>query len=75
MPITYEEALARAKCVREDLNYCLEYEDCFMFNNKDDISFGGEEPVVVLKDSGEVINMTAYIDMESGADELREFDI
>jgi len=64
--VTYEEALQLAISCRSDVDYCTEHEDAFIFSKKDELCFGGNGPVVVLKESGSCINMPAYL-VEMGA--------
>lgn len=60
--ITYDDALAKARECWSDVNYCLDQTDAFVFSKKDDMSFGGNAPVAVLKKSGECINYAAFLD-------------
>ncbi len=59
--VDYKKALELAKELWEEVDYCQETENAFIFSKKDDRSIGGSGPVVVLKDTGECINMVAYI--------------
>ncbi len=70
--ISFNEALGLAKKLRSDIDYCIEYEDAFIFSLEDDCSIGGNGPVVVLKADGECINMTAYIDETDCTGVIRE---
>ena len=73
--ITLERAKRKATRLRPDVNRCVEYDDAFVFSNKDDVSFGGNEPVVILKINGQAIGMTDYLDMEkSTVNFIKEFD-
>lgn len=60
--ITYEQALKKALACSDEFNYCVERTDAFVFSKKDDMSFGGNGPVAVLKESGECINYVAFLD-------------
>ena len=72
--MNFEEAKKKAKELRKDIDYCQEYEDAYIFSKKDDNSFGGQGPVVILKENGKAINMVAYCNM-SDADLVREADL
>lgn len=56
------EATAKAKKHWNGINYCTEYENAYLFSKKNDRSFGGPGPVAVLKDTGEMVNMTYFVD-------------
>lgn len=70
--VTYEEALQLATARRSDVDYCTEHEDAFVFSKMDELSFGGNGPVVVLKATGECINMPAYLVGMGATSVLRE---
>ncbi len=59
--IGYEKALEIAREQWDEVDYFQEQEKAFIFSKKDDRSFGGNGPVVVLKDTGECLNMPTYI--------------
>lgn len=50
-----------------EVDYFTEYPSAFVFSVKDDLSFGGNGPVVVLKQSGRCTN---FVDFELDADDL-----
>jgi hypothetical protein len=59
--LNFEEALQIAKSKKTKINHCLEYEDAYAFEFANgEYSVGGDSPVVILKDSGEAINMISY---------------
>lgn len=65
--MTFEEALEKAKKVKSHIDNCTEYTDAFVFGwQGDDDEIGGSGPVVILKATGEAINMTAYLDNTQG---------
>lgn len=74
--ITYEEALKKAKSIKPDINYCVEYEQGFMFSNNDGVvSYGGgNAPVVILKKDGKAVSM-AYFAAKFEGEPVKEFNI
>lgn len=73
--VDYEKALSIAKGQWEEIDYFQEQENAFIFSKKDDQSFGGSGPVVVLKDTGECLNMPAYICEGLSSPTIREGSI
>ena len=81
--ISYEEAkkkaILAAKKLEEDLNSAAEYEDAYTFYYKAQgenhiINTGDDPPIVVMKETGEVMLMQDYVAISSGSSELRERD-
>ena len=72
--MNFEEAKKKAKKLRKDVDFCQEYEDAYIFSKKDDVSFGGQSPVVILKENGEAISMVAYCNMPD-AEFVQEVDL
>ena len=72
MAVTYEEALRIAVSCWAEVDYVTEYEDAFVFSRYDDMSFGGNSPVVVMKATGETINFVAYLDSGRVGNPIRE---
>ena len=70
--ITYEEALRRAKACWDEVDYVTDQTDAYVFSKKDDLSFGGNSPVAVLKSSGDCINYVAFLDGEYDTTRLSE---
>lgn len=70
--VSYAEAVEAARKCWDQIDYVEEEPDAFIFSKKDDFSFGGNGPVVVLKDSGRCINMVNYLDEGHDATTLRE---
>lgn len=64
--VDYKKAKALALSCWSEVDYCTEYENAFVFSKMDDMSFGGNSPVVVLKATGRCINMVSYIDEMRG---------
>ena len=60
--LSFESALAIAKQLKRNIDYCTEYENAYSFSCKENFSFGGDGPVVIMKDSGEAINFVSFID-------------
>lgn len=63
--IILEEAKELAQKARgNDIDYCHEYEDAFLFGNTmDPPSVGGKNhvPVVIIKENGQVMGLTAFV--------------
>ena len=59
--VDYATALSIAKSRWNEIDYCAENENAFVFSKYGDRSIGGAEPVVVLKDTGECVGFTAYL--------------
>lgn len=81
--ISYEgakkKAILAAKRLEEDLNSVAEYEDAYIFYYKAPeehhiINTGDDPPIVVMKETGEVMLMQDYVAISSGSSELRERD-
>lgn len=73
--LNYEEALQIAKSKKTKINHCIEYLDAFAFEYcSGDKSIGGDSPVVILKDSGEAINMISYAVGAKGTI-IRDFEV
>ena len=73
--INYDEALAKAKGLKSNIDKCTEYETAFIFSSSaDEMSIGGDGPVVIKKSDGAAINMVDYLDEEHG-EMLREFEL
>lgn len=61
--MNYEAALKKAKRLKPNIDRCAEYETAYSFSSSaDDFTFGGDGPVVILKDSGEAINFVDFLD-------------
>ena len=63
---TYEQALKKAKKLKPSVDSCTEYTDAFMFSQQNDVGFGGNGPVVIMKESGKALNMADYLDSGEG---------
>ena len=61
--VSYEEAYEKAQGYLEGINLVTEYENAYVFaNEKGALQIGGcDAPVVVLKDDGRCLDMTAYL--------------
>ena len=59
--VSFDDAMCRARALKPNIDNCMEYEDAYVFaSHADDMTFGGDGPVVILKDSGRAINMVDY---------------
>ena len=70
--VSFTEAVERARGCWDQVDYVVEEPDGFIFSKKDDFSFGGNGPVVVLKNDGRCINMVDYLDEGHDTTVLRE---
>lgn len=60
--LTLKEALAIAKSKKGRINHCVEYTNAYMFSwDTGEETDGGDAPIVVMKETGETMNMSAYI--------------
>ena len=74
--ISYEDAFRKAKKLKGNIDNCREFSDAYVFaSHADDLSFGGDGPVVILKDSGRAINMVDYTQRSENAELIREFEL
>lgn len=74
--ISYEDAFKKAKELKGNIDNCMEYSDAYVFaSHADDLSFGGDGPVVIMKNTGRAINMVDYTQSSSGAKLIREFEL
>lgn len=74
--LNMQKALMMAKERLPQADYCVEYTDAYVFSIKGEISFGGNTaPVVVMKKTGEIMGMTAYVDFYPDAEILKEIEI
>lgn len=65
--VGFRKALELARRHWDEVDYLTEYPSAYVFSVKDDIGFGGNGPVVVLKQSGRCTN---FVDFELDADDL-----
>ena len=73
--LTYDEALSIARKEKSRINHCVEYADAYMFSfETDEESDGGDPPIVVMKQTGETMNMSAYI-WQPGKKFIRDFKV
>ena len=62
--ITFTEALDIIKEIRPDVDQCFEYTNAYVFSSKEDDHYEGgyhHTPYVVVKETGEIICMPAYV--------------
>lgn len=65
--VNFKEALDIARGQWSEVDYFTEYPDAFVFSVKNSFEFGGNGPVVVLRQDGRCVN---YVDFELDADDL-----
>ena len=63
--VTFEQAVQTAKAICPNVNMYAEYTDAYVFSQKEDLSFGENSPLVILKSCGGSMNMTDYLDSGS----------
>ncbi len=74
--LNFEEAKAKAKKLKPSSDYCVEFENAYMFGAKAEyFSIGGDGPVFILKDGGRAVNSTYYYDELVTEVVKDEFDI
>lgn len=60
--LTFRECLAIARKEKQRVNHCVEYSNAYMFSwDTGEESDGGDTPIVVMKETGETMNMAAYM--------------
>lgn len=73
--LTYEEALKKAKGLKSRINRCVGFNNAYSFfyksGKKQD---GGENPIVIMKETGEALNFIEYA-ITSNKEIIREFDV
>lgn len=75
--ITYEEALEKAKSLKERINECTEYEKGYVFSHTDDAEYcggAGHTAVVIWKKDGRATNYPEMVIRGSGK-EMRTFAV
>lgn len=65
-PVNFEQAVQNAKAICPGINVYAEYTDAYVFSRMEDLNFGGNVPLVILKSCGGSMNMTEYLDSGSG---------
>lgn len=75
--VPYEEAYKKAAELRPDIDYFTEFERGWLFGARKDEDFiggAGHTPVIVVKDSGKIVNApTFYMQIKPG--EILQEDI
>lgn len=74
--ITFDNALKKARMLKPNVDNCTEYERGYVFGSSEDDGYvgGGHTPVVILKQTGDAVNMAYFVSYGSG-EEIREFAI
>lgn len=73
--ITYDEALTKARELKENIDACDEYENAYMFKTKaDEYTLGGDGACIILKENGKAISQLEYFD-NYDTEHIREFDV
>ena len=74
--VTYEEALEIARQTRDDIDYCDEYEEGYVFGAEADADYVGglgHSPLVVMKKDGKVVDM-AFFMFNNPGDVIKEYE-
>lgn len=73
--IRFEEALNKAKALKPDIDGGTEWEKGFVFSSsKDEGNIGGPGPVVILKESGEAVNMSDFM-LNNPGKMIKDFEL
>ena len=73
--ITYEEALAIARKLKNSIDACVEFDNAYVFKAKaEDHMIGGDGACCVLKKDGRAVSQTEFYDNYAG-EFVREFDL
>lgn len=73
--LSYDRALKIAREKKSKINRGVEYENAYSFYYDDGIDrVGGENPIVVMKETGETFNFVHYA-MKMLTDEVRRFEV
>ena len=76
--ISFEEALKKVKTLKPSINECSELSNAYIFSSKDDANYeggSGHTPCVIIKETGEAVNMPTYIAEYGYGEEIRDFDL
>jgi len=69
----FKDAKRIAAGYLKDIDHCVEYKNAFVFTNSRSSKGLGDQPVAVLKKTGEAMDFERYL-REYGRVSLREFD-
>lgn len=73
--INLERALKVARSLKRNIDRCRELSDAYIFfSTSDELTDGGDSPVVILKGSMQAVNMIAYAPKSTGTF-IREFEV
>ena len=73
--ITFDKALEIARGAKKRVNHCVEYTNAYMFSyDTGEETIGGDSPVVVMKNDGSTMNMSAYM-WTGGKEFVREIPV
>ena len=74
--MNYEEALRIAKEHKPNIDHCYEETLAWIFSSKEDENLiGGDGPIVIVKKTGEVLNMPTYVIENPYAKEVGEWEL
>ena len=73
--LTYQQAYDIAAQQMRNIDACVEYGNAYMFKRKaENHSIGGHGFCIVMKESGQVLNQTEYME-KYATESVREFDV
>lgn len=73
--ISYDEALSIAREHKLKINHCVEYSNAHSFEyDTGDESFGGDEPIVIMKENGQVMKQIEYA-VTANKSVIRDFKV
>ncbi len=75
--LNYDEALEKARTLKDRINECTEYEKAFVFSHTDDAEYiggAGHSPVVIWKKNGKITSYPELVIQGSGR-EIRTFAV
>lgn len=74
--MNYEESLRIAKEYKPNIDHCYEETLAWIFTSKEDEHhIGGDSSVVVLKETGDALNMPDYAFEYFGAKEIGDWEL
>lgn len=76
--ISFEEAIKKAKELKPSTDSCSEMSNAYIFACKDDENYeGGSDhtPCVIIKETGEAVNMPTYIAEYGYGEEIRDREV
>ena len=73
--ITFEEAYAKAKAAKRNIDMCTEFENGYVFGFSGDLMSEGPSPVVILKKDGRAVMYTYFLFTIGEGKKIREIPL